>query len=211
MFTGLVQHVGEVTVREYGSGGTRFVMNAPELAPELTPGDSVAIDGVCLTVVDLQLAAFVVEAVPTTLARTTLGEMEPGRRVNLERAMRAGEPLGGHLVQGHVDSVGEVVAADEEAEALLLRIRLPEDVEAFTVERGSLTVDGVSLTVAALSGGVAKLAIIPYTLGHTNLGRLAAGSRVNLEADLIGKYVARLLDPYVAAENRRRGGDSRRD
>lgn len=196
MFTGLIEHVGEVSVREPRDGHVRFVIAAPGLAGDLAAGDSVAVDGACLTVAEPGEDAFAVEAVPTTLGRTTLADIKPGRRVNLERAVRAGEPLGGHIVQGHVDAVGEVVAAVREDEALILRIALPAGVAEYTVERGSLTVDGVSLTVAGLSGAVAKLAIIPYTLGHTNLGRLGAGARVNLEADLIGKYVARLLHPY---------------
>lgn len=198
MFTGLVQHVGELGSRSNEAGGVRFEFIAPGLVPELAPGDSVAVDGVCLTVTQIDTAggAFAVDAVPTTLNRTTLADVKPGRRVNLERAVRAGEPLGGHIVQGHVDGVGAVTATSRDDEALVLGIRLPEAVAPFTVERGSLTVDGVSLTVAGLSGGVAKLAIIPYTLGHTNLGRLEKGARVNLEADVIAKYVARLLDPY---------------
>lgn len=198
MFTGLVQHVGELGSRSNAAGGVRFEFVAPGLVPELAPGDSVAVDGVCLSATQIDIAAgsFAVDAVPTTLNRTTLADMEPGRRVNLERAVRAGEPMGGHIVQGHVDGVGTVTAASRDDEALVLGIRLPVTVAPFTVERGSLTVDGVSLTVAGLSGGVAKLAIIPYTLGHTNLGRLEKGARVNLEADVIAKYVARLLDPY---------------
>jgi len=196
MFTGLIEHVGEVSRREPGAGHVRFEVRAPGLARDLAAGDSVAVDGVCLTVAEPGETAFAVEAVPTTLGRTTLEEFGSGRRVNLERAVRAGEPLGGHIVQGHVDAVGEVISAAREDEALVLRIALPGGVAEYTVERGSLTVDGVSLTVAGLSGAVAKLAIIPYTLGHTNLGRLEAGARVNLEADLIGKYVARLMHPY---------------
>lgn len=210
MFTGLVQHVGEVTARKDGAGNTRLVIGSDGLTDRLAPGDSVAIDGVCLTVTELgaDADAFAVDVVPTTLRRTTLGEIAPGRRVNLEAAVRAGEPLGGHIVQGHVDGIGVVTAATREDEALVLGIRLPDAVAPFTVERGSLTVDGVSLTVAGLSGGVvAKLAIIPYTLGHTNLGRLEEGARVNLEADVIAKYVARLLDPYRPDEDEGSSGD----
>ncbi|MFW6089189.1 MAG: riboflavin synthase [Gemmatimonadota bacterium] len=209
MFTGLVQHVGELSARSAGEGGVRFDIAAPALVRELAPGDSVAVDGVCLTATGIDPAAgsFAVDAVPTTLGRTTLADMEPGRRVNLERAVRAGEPLGGHIVQGHVDAVGAVTAASRDDEALVLGIRLPDAVAPFTVERGSLTVDGVSLTVAGLSGRVAKLAIIPYTLGHTNLGRLEAGALVNLEADVIAKYVARLLTPYSPGDEEGASGD----
>lgn len=207
MFTGLVQQVGEVTAREDGPGGTRLVIAAPALAERLAPGDSVAVDGVCLTVTELPAGTIAFDAVPTTLGRTTLGELAAGRRVNLEPAVRAGEPLGGHIVQGHVDGIGVVTATSREDEALVLGVRLPDGVAEFTVERGSLTVDGVSLTVAGLSAGVAKLAIIPYTLGHTNLGRLEEGARVNLEADVIAKYVARLLVPYRPEQDDRTSGD----
>lgn len=212
MFTGLVQHVGQLSSRTNdagGAGGVRFEFVAPGLAAELAPGDSVAVDGVCLTAaeIDTMTGTFAVDAVPTTLERTTLADMEPGRRVNLERAVRAGEPLGGHIVQGHVDGVGVVTAASHDDEALVLGIRLPDTVAPFTVERGSLTVDGVSLTVAGLSGGVAKLAIIPYTLGHTNLGRLKVGALVNLEADVIAKYVARLLTRYRPDDEEGSSGD----
>lgn len=209
MFTGLVHHVGDLSSRSNGGGGVRFEFKAPGLVRELAPGDSVAVDGVCLTAteVDVGVGSFAVDAVPATLERTTLADMEPGRRVNLERAVRAGEPLGGHIVQGHVDGVGAVTAASRDDEALVLGIRLPDAVAPFTVERGSLTVDGVSLTVAGLSGRVAKLAIIPYTLGHTNLGRLKVGALVNLEADVIGKYVARLLTPYRPTREEESSGD----
>jgi len=209
MFTGLVQQVGEVTAGEDGPGGRRLVIGAAGLAERLAPGDSVAIDGVCLTVSELVADAgtFAVDIVPTTLRRTTLGEVAPGRRVNLEAAVRAGEPLGGHIVQGHVDGVGVVTYATREDEALVLGVLLPDEVAPFTVERGSLTLDGVSLTVAELAGRVAKLAIIPYTLGHTNLGRLEERARVNLEADVIAKYVARLLDPYRPDEDEGPPGD----
>ena len=209
MFTGLVQHVGEVTAREDRAVGTRLVIEATPLADRLVQGASVAIDGVCLTVAELRgdAGAFSVDAVPTTLRRTTLGEIRPGRRVNLEAAVRAGEPLGGHIVQGHVDGVGTVATATRDDDALVLAIRLPDEVAPFTVERGSLTVDGVSLTVAGLSGRVAKLAIIPYTLGHTTLGRLKGGTSVNLEADVIAKYVARLLDRYRPDDDEGTSGD----
>lgn len=209
MFTGLVQHVGALSVRSNDAGGVRFEFVAPGLVPGLAPGDSVAVDGVCLTAteIDTDGGSFAVDAVPATLERTTLADMRPGRRVNLERAVRAGEPLGGHIVQGHVDAVGVVTEASRDDEAFVLGIQLSDAVAPFTVERGSLTVDGVSLTVAGLSGRVAKLAIIPYTLGHTNLGRLEKGARVNLEADVIAKYVARLLDPYRPDDDEGSSGD----
>jgi riboflavin synthase len=209
MFTGLIACVGEVTGRAPEGGGVRLEFSAPgRLTESLADGDSVAVDGVCLTVTGRRSEGFCADAVSTTLGRTTLGEFAPGRAVNLEAAVRAGEPLGGHLVQGHEDGVGDVVEVASDGDGRLLRIRLPDEVGRFTVERGSLTVDGVSLTVSGLAGEVAKLAIIPYTLGHTNLGRLEAGSRVNLEADLIGKYVVRLLDPYRSGRGNRPDPDN---
>ena len=139
---------------------------------------------------------FGVDAVSTNESRTTISGFEVGRRVNLERPLRAGTPMGGHIVQGHIDGVGTVVEFEPMPGETQLRIELPEDVLRYTVPRGSLTVDGVSLTVAELAGNVAQLAIIPYTLGRTNLSRLTASTRVNLEADLIGKYVAAMMVPH---------------
>ena len=143
-------------------------------------------------------ASFGAASVPATLARTTLGTYEVGREVNLERALAAGQPLGGHIVQGHVDDVASVLGVDPVEDGVRLRIRLTPDVARVTVPRGSLAVDGVSLTVAELSGEVAEIAIIPYTLSHTSFGRLRAGATVNVEADLIGKYVEKLVRPHLA-------------
>lgn len=196
MFTGIVETVGRIAAVERVEGGARLRIEAPDLVPELRPGDSVAAAGVCLTVGTREEGAFAVDAVATTLARTTLGERRPGDPVNLERAVRVGEPLGGHLVQGHVDEVGEVVSVSRGGATATLAVRVGAEVAALTVDRGSMAVDGVSLTVAALAGDVAEFAIIPYTWSHTTLSELAVGSRVNVEADLIGKYVRRLSAPY---------------
>jgi len=196
MFTGLIEHSGTVVSREESDGGARFVIRAPTLAPRLTKGDSVAVNGVCLTVTARDDASFAIDAVATTLARTTLTEWERGREVNLEPALRVGDELGGHLVQGHVDGVGEVVGLLPEGNMHRLRIGVGDAVAAVTVDRGSLAIDGVSLTVADLADGIAEFAIIPYTWTRTTLRGLAPGARVNVEADLIGKYVARLVAPY---------------
>lgn len=196
MFTGLVEHVGEVVRVERNEEGARLTVRAAEFAGSLQPGDSIAVDGACLTVTDSIEGEFSFDAVGTTLSRTTIGQYSTGRRVNLERAVRAGSPLGGHLVQGHVDAVAEVVDMRPSGESWRLRVRLPEEVLPYSVARGSLAVDGVSLTIAELAENVAEMAIIPYTLERTNFGRLEASSQVNLEADLIGKYVAGLLGPY---------------
>ena len=205
MFTGLVEDVGEVVLVEAGDGGMRLTLRAGSLAGDLHAGDSVAVDGTCLTVTGEADHGFTVDVVGTTLSRTTLGRYTPGRVVNLECAVRAGSPLGGHLVQGHVDAVGEVLSMLPEGDSWRLRIQLPREVLATSIALGSIAVDGVSLTIAALSGDVAEIAIIPYTLEKTNFGRLETSSLVNLEADLIGKYVARLLQPYDVDEQTNSG------
>lgn len=198
MFTGLVQAVGTVEERRPEEGGLAFRVRAAGFASGLGEGESVAVDGVCQTVTARDGTSFAFQSVRTTLSRTTLGELVPGRRVNLERALRADDRLGGHLVQGHVDGVAEVREVEPAGETVYLRVRLPAAVTEVTVEYGSLTVDGVSLTVNALRQDVAELAVIPYTWNRTNLARLGAGDRVNVEADLVGKYVRKLLRPYLA-------------
>lgn len=200
MFTGLVEDVGEVILVEQTEAGMRLTMRAISLAGKLQPGDSVAVDGTCLTVTEESKDGFLFDVVGSTLSRTTIGQYERGRVVNLECAVRAGSPLGGHLVQGHVDAVGEVLAMRPDGDSWRLAIRLPKEVLCYSVPRGSIAVDGVSLTISRLSDDIAEMAIIPYTLEQTNFGRLETSSLVNLEADLIGKYVARLLEPYHVDE-----------
>ena len=200
MFTGLVEDVGEVVFVDPTEDGIRLTLQAATLAGDLKPGDSIAVDGTCLTVTQEEEDRFSVDVVGTTMGQTTIGQYAPGRVVNLERAVRMGSPLGGHLVQGHVDAVGEVLSMQPEGDSWRLRIRLPDEVLAYSVPRGSIAVDGVSLTIARLSEDVAEMAIIPYTLEQTNFSRLETSSMVNLEADLIGKYVARLLGPYHVDE-----------
>ena len=198
MFTGLVETMGTVEHREEFQQGMRFRVSAPDIAGMLSEGESVAIDGVCHTVfgVDEADGRFSFESIRTTLSRTTIGEFQPGRRINLERAIRAGEPMGGHIVQGHVDGTGELTEVESAGETVFLRILLPDEVLRLTVLYGSIAIDGISLTVNRLIDAVAEVAIIPYTFQHTNVGRLRPGSRVNIEADMIGKYVDRLLEPY---------------
>ena len=198
MFTGLVETVGTIESREEFDMGMRFRLVAPGFAETLSEGESVALDGVCHTVFDVDVSnqSFRFESIRTTLSRTTLGEFEPGRAVNLERAIRAGDPMGGHLVQGHVDGTGEMTEVESAGETVFLRVRLPQEVRRLTVLYGSIAIDGISLTVNRLMEDVAEVAIIPYTFQHTNVSRLRSGDRVNLEADMIGKYVDRLLEPY---------------
>lgn len=196
MFTGIVQAVGRVVSREDGDGAVAFGVRCPGFADGLAEGESVALDGVCQTVTATWDDGFSVRAVPATLERTTADGWREGRRLNLERALTLADRLGGHLVQGHVDGTGRVRRLERAGEGARLAIDLPEEVARVTVERGSLAVDGVSLTVADLEGRVAEASVIPYTWSHTNLDRLREGDRVNLEADLMAKYAARLLDPY---------------
>ena len=198
MFTGLVETVGTIESREEFDQGMRFRLVAPGFAETLSEGESVALDGVCHTVFDVDVSnqSFRFESIRTTLSRTTLGEFESGRAVNLERAIRAGDPMGGHLVQGHVDGTGEMTEVETAGETVFLRVRLPQEVRRLTVLYGSIAIDGISLTVNRLMEDVAEVAIIPYTFQHTNVSRLRSGDRVNLEADMIGKYVDRLLEPY---------------
>ncbi len=201
MFTGLVETVGTVESRETFEKGVRFLISAPQFAARLSEGESVAVDGVCHTVFDVDppRGTFRFESIRTTLSRTTLGSFAAGRRVNLERAILAGAPMGGHIVQGHVDGTGTMVEVESAGETVFLRFEMPSDVGRLTVLYGSIAVDGISLTVNRLVGAVAEVAIIPYTFQHTNVGRLQPGDRVNLEADMIGKYVDRLLEPYRGA------------
>ena len=194
MFTGIVRERGRVVSVEGGADGVRIEIDAPETATLTAVGDSVSIDGCCLTAIAVGGARLRFEAVPETLARTALSALVPGAEVNLEPALRAGEPLGGHYVQGHVDAVGTVVSVEPEGDGARITIDAP-DVARYCVEKGSITVDGVSLTVAALTESGFEVALIPHTLGVTTLGRLVPGDRVNLEADVLAKYVERLVAP----------------
>jgi len=196
MFTGIVRAVGEIVALRPMGEGVRLEIDGGALSHALEPGDSVAVAGVCLTVTDRAENRFSVDAVGATLARTTIGGWDVGQRVNLEPALRAGDPLGGHLVQGHVDAVGEVASVIRQEGGGMLDVRLPSGVVEVTVSQGSLTIDGVSLTVNRLESPVARFAIIPYTWSHTTLGGVRSGGEVNVEADVIGTYVARMIRPY---------------
>jgi riboflavin synthase len=198
MFTGIVTAIGTVrSVDVIGAerNARRIVIDVERpFLDGVKPGDSIAVDGVCQTVTAHDAASFTVEAIGTTLSRTTFGGLEAGRRVNLEQALALGERLGGHLVQGHVDGTGRVEAVEHVGEHVLVDIALPPEVAEVTVLHGSLTVDGVSLTVNALPApGRAQVALIPYTWEHTNLGRLEAGTPVNLEGDMLGRFVVHYL------------------
>jgi riboflavin synthase len=189
MFTGLVREVGTVASLVDG----RLTIDAPETARGVQIGDSIAIDGVCLTVVACEDASLSFDAVPETLSRTALGTLEQGSRVNLEPALRAGDPLGGHYVQGHVDGVGTVESVAPEGEGRRMRFAAPGELLRYIVEKGSIAVQGTSLTVAAVDDTGFEVALIPHTLQATTLGALQLEQRVNLEADVLAKYVEKLL------------------
>ncbi len=199
MFTGLIQDVGEVEAVERAVDGSRIRI-ATGLTTEVGEGDSVAVDGVCLTATDVDAVGFEVEAMNQTLEVTSLGALERGARVNLELAMKASERLGGHIVQGHADGVGEVVKVEEDGFARLLRVRLGPELMRYLVARGSVALNGVSLTVAALGEDWAEVSLIPETLERTNLGVLEVGGAVNVECDVIAKYVERLVSPFAGKE-----------
>jgi riboflavin synthase alpha subunit len=193
VFTGIVREVGRVAVVEGGEAGVRLEIDAPGTAPGLGVGDSVSVNGCCLTAVLVAGDRLAFDAVPETLARTSLGRLAPGSPVNLEPALRAGEPLGGHYVQGHVDGCGTVRSLVAEGSGSRLWVDAPPDILRYLVEKGSVAVEGTSLTVAALDGAGFAVALVPHTLSATTLGSLAPGDAVNLEVDVLAKYVERLL------------------
>jgi riboflavin synthase len=193
MFTGLVREVATVSSLEGGAAGVRLTIDAPATAQQATVGDSVAIAGVCLTVVDVAGARLAFDAVPETLERSSLARLRPGARVNVEPALRAGEALGGHYVQGHVDGVGTVRSVEPEGDGKRVWFDAPDDLLRYVVEKGSISVEGTSLTIAGLDDAGFAVALIPHTLAATTLDDLNAGDTVNLEADVLAKYVERLL------------------
>jgi len=198
MFTGLVDDVGVVERVERTDAGR--TLRIASRYTGLAIGESIAVNGACLTVLAIGEGWFEVAAVVTTLDRTTIAQWQAGRRLNLERAMRLGDRLGGHLVQGHVDGVGEVEAVERRDDALLVDVRLPAELEPLMVLHGSVAVDGVSLTVNALPApGILQLSLIDHTARHTTLGALRAGDALHVEADMVGKYVRQLVAPYAAA------------
>ena len=184
MFTGIVEELGRLRSRE----GARFVFEANVVIEDMKLGDSIAHNGVCLTVVDVGPGWYAVDVVDESLARSNLGDVRPGEGVNLERPVRLADRLGGHLVQGHVDGVGEIVTAAPD-----LRIRAPEDLLRYVIEKGSITVDGCSLTVVGPLADGFTVAVIPHTAAVTTLGSKGPGDRVNLEVDMVAKYVERLV------------------
>jgi riboflavin synthase len=198
VFTGLIEDVGTVESVERTADGARLRI-ASRLSSELSLGDSIAVNGCCLTATAVE-DTFETEAMNQTLQVTALDSVDQGSRVNLELAMRAGDRLGGHIVQGHVDGIGTVLSAEDDGFARRVRVELPPQLLRYVVDKGSITLSGVSLTVAELGDSWAEVSLIPETLERTNLGDVAPGDRINVECDVVAKYVERLVAPFAGKE-----------
>jgi riboflavin synthase len=199
VFTGLIEDLGTVEAVERGDDGARLRISTP-LASEVSDGDSVAVNGCCLTATAVTTDSFETEAMNQTLQVTALGDVDEGSRVNLELAMKAGERLGGHIVQGHVDGIGTVASVEDDGFARRIRVELPSELLRYVVDKGSITLSGVSLTVAELGETWAEVSLIPETLERTNLTEAVPGSRLNVECDIVAKYVERLVAPFAGKE-----------
>jgi riboflavin synthase len=199
VFTGLIQEIGKVAAIESGEEGASLRIEA-RLGSEIGVGDSVALNGVCLTATAADQSGFETEVMNQTLEVTVLSALKPGSRVNLELAMKAGDRFGGHIVQGHVDGVGEIVGIEEDGFAKRLRVELPEALLRYVIDKGSIALSGVSLTVAELGETWIEVSLIPETLERTNLGEAQPGRKLNVECDVVAKYVERLLAPFAGKE-----------
>jgi len=195
MFTGIVEEVGHIAKIEQRGENRRITITAPSVPKKLKTGDSVAVSGVCLTALDIKPGSFAADLAPETWARTSFSRIHDGAAVNLELPMKSDGRFGGHIVQGHVDGIGKVISFERiaESENWWLQLGLPDQVEKYTVYKGSISIEGISLTVAQLEGNRCSVAIIPHTVEKTNLHSLKAGDPVNLEADLIAKYVEKMM------------------
>jgi len=199
VFTGLIEDVGRVESLDRTGDGARLRIST-QLASEITAGDSIAVNGCCLTATSIDTDSFETEAMNQTLDVTALDAIDTGSRVNLELAMKASDRLGGHIVQGHVDGVGTVVSAEDDGFARRVRVELPPELLRYVVDKGSITLNGVSLTTADLGDSWAEVSLIPETLERTNLGEAEPGSKLNVECDIVAKYVERLVAPFAGKE-----------
>jgi riboflavin synthase len=199
VFTGLIEDVGTVESIDQGGDGVRLRIST-QLGSQVGEGDSIAVDGCCLTATHVNGDGFETEAMNQTLSVTALGGIEEGSQVNLELAMKASDRLGGHIVQGHVDGVGTVISVEDDGFARRLRVELPPDLLRYVVDKGSITLNGVSLTIADLGDSWAEVSLIPETLERTNLTEAEPGSRLNVECDIVAKYVERLVAPFAGKE-----------
>jgi len=196
MFTGLVEEVGSVEKLERLDEAVRLSVRGPKVTADAQPGDSIAVDGVCLTVVEAAGGVFTADVMQETLNRSRLGSYEVGSNVNLERALAAGARMGGHIVQGHVDGVGELISRESSEHWDVLRFSLPEQLARYVVEKGSIALNGTSLTVSAVSADYVEVSLIPTTLAETTFGELAVGEPVNMEVDVVAKYVEKMVAGY---------------
>ena len=202
MFTGIISAIGDITNLEERAGDARLTIRTGNLSlTDVQLGDSIACNGACLTVIELTSQGFVADVSVETLNLTTIGNWQTGSRINLEKAMRATDRLGGHIVSGHIDGIGEVVALEEDARSWRFRIRAPREIAKYIAHKGSITLDGTSLTVNIVDGAEFELNIIPHTMTHTVMGDYKIGSKVNLEVDLVALYLERLLLGDKAAES----------
>ena len=201
MFTGIISAIGDITNLEERAGDARLTIRTGNLSlTDVQLGDSIACNGACLTVIELTSQGFVADVSVETLNLTTIGNWQTGSRINLEKAMRATDRLGGHIVSGHIDGIGEVVALEEDARSWRFRIRVPREIAKYIAHKGSITLDGTSLTVNTVDGAEFELNIIPHTMTHTVMGDYKIGSKVNLEVDLVARYLERLLLGDKAAD-----------
>lgn len=199
MFTGIVEELGVVAK----ISNNAMTVRASKVTEDLKLGDSIAVNGTCLTAVNFSRTEFSVDLSPETMRRTSLGQLSEGSPVNLERALLASDRMGGHIVQGHVDSTGRVISSRVDGDSIIFRIRVPKRLNPYIVEKGFIAVDGISLTVVKRGASSFTLAVIPYTLKNTNLASVSIGDRVNLEADILAKYVESLLDRKYGPEDKK--------
>lgn len=197
MFTGIIEELGTIQTLTNARDGARIVVKAPTILSDAKIGDSIAVNGVCLTVVEMTAVSFVADVSAETLRRTSLKQMRVGSKINLERPMTSSARFGGHIVQGHVDTIGEFSSAKQVGDGWNVRIKFPSELGKYIVEKGSITVDGISLTVANLGEDWLEIAVIPHSWKVTNLSTLKPGAAVNLEVDIIAKYVERMLTGYL--------------
>jgi riboflavin synthase len=201
MFTGLIQEVGSVRKTDKEGQDLRLTLQAPLLSSRVKLGDSVAVNGCCLTVVDIQTSLLAFQAVPETLNRTALGLLQEGSKVNLELPLTLSDPLGGHFVQGHVDGLAEITAIDPEGQGVRMAVKVPQNLSRYMVEKGSIALNGISLTIAALQGNQLEVALIPHTLQNTDLGSKKVGDLLHVEVDILAKYVEKLSANYQGVKS----------
>lgn len=201
MFTGIIEHLGTISRLEVNSAGGKLTVHAPTLAPHLAISASVAVNGCCLTVIYRDGNHFFADLSSETIAKTSFGSLKTGARVNLERPLTAGKEFGGHFVLGHVDGTGRVAHLKSDGDSWVYGVEVPQDLARYVVSKGSLTIDGISLTIARWQNRIAEIAVIPYTYDHTNIRDRVAGDSVNLETDVLGKYIERSVSQHAAEKN----------